>query len=113
MAVMMVYFDILIDDPIASKLIHTQFVDELRRGRRENQIFFEENICFISTPEDIFALARRLSSTGKLRIDKDGLAIIDKKSKKIYVWGVCNMEILERFPKYKIIIASQKMLVEI
>jgi hypothetical protein len=103
MAVMIVNFDILTDDKVVSQSIHRKLVEELNRGRSKFQIHFEDNICYISTPEDVYALAKRLIGMSDLRIEKDGLVIIDKQYKKICVWGVCNMKIFEQFPRYKLV----------
>jgi len=60
MAILKVYFDILMDDTALSQSVQRRFIDELRRGRRGHQIHFEDTVCYLSTPEDVHALANRL-----------------------------------------------------
>jgi len=103
MGVMIVNFDILIDDNVVSQSIHRKLVGELNRGRSKFQIRFGDNICYISTPEDVYTLAKRLIGMSNLRVEKDSLVIIDKRSKKICVWGVCNMKVFEQFSNYKLV----------
>lgn len=103
MAVMIVSFNIEEDDSVLSRAIHGKLVDELRRGRTENQIHLEDGLCFISTPENIYALSNRLVGAKILRIDKDGLAVIDERSKKIFVWGICDMRLFYKYPRFEMI----------
>lgn len=107
MALMVVDFDILMDDDTVSRPIYNKFIVELRRGRTKQQISFDGNRCFISTPEDIYALANRLIGAEILRIDKDVLSIIDVRSKKLFVWGSCNMKIFGEFPNFSIVTLSK------
>lgn len=100
---MIVSFDIAEDDSVLSRAIHGRLFDELRRGRTESQIHLEDGLCFISTPEDIYALANRLIGVKILRIDKDGLAVIDERSKKMLVWGICDMRLFYKYSGYGMI----------
>ena len=101
MAIMKVYFYILMDDTALSQSVHKRFVEELRCGRREHQIHFEDNICYLSTPEDICALANRLIGADILRLDRDGLVIISERSRKMCVWGVCDMAAIQPYSTYE------------
>ena len=103
MALMIVDFDILMDDDTVSRPIYSKFIVELRRGRTKQQVSFDGNRCFIRTPEDIYALAERLIGAKILRINKDMLSIVDIRSKKLFVWGSCNMEIFGEFSNCKIV----------
>lgn len=103
MALMIVDFDILMDDDTVSRPIYSKFIVELRRGRTKQQVSFDGNRCFISTPEDIYALAERLIGAKILRINKDMLSIVDIRSKKLFVWGSCNIEIFGEFSNCKIV----------
>ncbi len=107
MPVMTVDFDIIRDDQNSYQSARAEFIEELRRGRREDQIYFDENRCFLKTPEHIHVLARRLVSRNKILIDRDRVVIIEARSKKICVLGGCDMRIFEAFLNYKLIYISQ------
>lgn len=103
MTVMIVDFDIIRADQNSSQSARAEFIDELYRGRREDQIYFDRNRCFLNTPEPINVLARRLVSRNKILIDRDRVVIIEARSKKICVLGGCDMRIFDAFSSYKLI----------
>ena len=101
MAILKVYLDVLMDDTALSQSVQRRFIEELCRGRRGHQIRFENTICYLSTPEDIHALANRLIGADILRLDRDGLVIISERSRKMCVWSVCDMAAIQPYSTYE------------
>lgn len=113
MTALVVIFDILRDDVDEARSIQRKLIDELRRGRGKQQIYFEENLCFISTPEGGYELADRVISVSDLRPDKDNLVIIDHRSRKLYIWGVCDMNVCVQFETYKVTAIAKNSAIDI
>ncbi len=103
MAIITIDFDIIRDDQNSYQSARAEFIEELYRGRRDDQIHFDGNRCFLKTPEPIHVFARRLVSRNKILIDRDRVVIIEARSNKICVLGCCDMRIFGAFSNYKLI----------
>lgn len=107
MPVMSVTFDFTTEDQRLYQSAPAEFVEELHRGRRHDQIRFDGNRCFINTPETIFEFSRRLINRNKFIIDQARIVIVDETSRKICVLGGCDMQIFETFKSYELIDISE------
>lgn len=106
MTIILVDFNLSRADQILYQSVHAGFVDELRRGRRQDQIRFVGNRCFISTPETIYEFVRRLIKRNVFTLDQDRIVIVDENSRKMCVFGRCDMQIFETFESYELIYIS-------
>lgn len=103
MPIILVDFDLSHADQRLYQSVRAEFVDELRRGRRQDQIHFVGNRCFISTPETIYEFVHRLIKRNVFTLDQDRIVIVDESSRKMCVFGGCDMQIFEAFESYELI----------
>lgn len=109
MPIILVDFDLSRADQRLYLSARAEFVEEMRRGRRQDQILFDGNRCFISTPETIYEFVRRLIKRNKLIRDQDRIVIVDESSRRMCVLGGCDMQIFETFKSYELIDISESL----
>ncbi|TXM64658.1 hypothetical protein [Methylobacterium sp. WL120] len=72
--------------------------DEVRRGRRPNQVSVNGSLSILQTPETASALIARIVGAGILDPAHDRLSVIDLAARKITNWGRHDPAMRETFP---------------
>lgn len=98
MSILIVHCELNRSDVKSFKSREHILTQEIRKGRRPDQISSNGSLFFVQTPETSSDYIKRLIESCGLNKIKDRLAVIDLSRGKAYIWGNFDETAKSKFP---------------